>query len=170
MVFQGGNAIGSGVLGAVAEHVGLSPTLLIATVGLGLGPLLGLRYRFRTIAPRELLPAGDWPAPHVIEPDGHVGPVMVTVEYRPREGRHDELLAALREARFSRRRTGAIRWRVWRDAADPNRIIEQFVVASWQEHLRQGERVTERDQKRLDTIRALTEPEHPVSTTHWLSP
>ena len=95
---------------------------------------------------------------------------MVMIEYRPREGDRAELLAALRAARFSRRRTGASRWRVWQDASAPTRIIEQFVVASWQQHLRQGERVTARDQHRLDAIRALTEPDHPARVTHWLTP
>ena len=95
---------------------------------------------------------------------------MVSVEYCPREGLTGELLAALEAARFSRRRTGAIDWRVWQDADEPNRIIEQFVVASWSEHLRQHERVTVRDQERLDTIRALTDPAHPTTVTHWLIP
>jgi hypothetical protein len=44
------------------------------------------------------------------------------------------------------------------------------VVASWDEHLRQHERVTQRDQDRLDRIRALTDPAHPVTVTHWLTP
>ena len=58
----------------------------------------------------------------------------------------------------------------WRDASDPGRILEQFVVASWDEHLRQHERVTQRDQARLDRVRALTDPDHPVTVTHWLTP
>ena len=95
---------------------------------------------------------------------------MVTVEYRPRAGLEDELLAALRDARFSRRRTGASAWRVWQDAADPDRILEQFVVASWDEHLRQHDRVTVHDQERLDKIRAMTDPDHPATVTHWLTP
>jgi transmembrane secretion effector len=44
------------------------------------------------------------------------------------------------------------------DAADPSRIVEQFVVASWDQHLRQHQRVTVRDQQRLDKIRAMTDP------------
>lgn len=83
---------------------------------------------------------------------------MVTVEYWSREGHADDLFVALEEARFSRRRTGASGWRIWQDAGDPLRIVEQFVVASWSEHLRQHERVTVRDQRRLDAIRALTDP------------
>ena len=44
------------------------------------------------------------------------------------------------------------------------------MVASWDERLRQHERVTQRDQDRLDAIRALTDPAHPVTVTHWLTP
>jgi hypothetical protein len=120
--------------------------------------------------PQELLPAGDWPAPALAEGDTPQGPIMVTVEYWPREGMDDALLVALQEARFSRRRTGASAWRVWRDANDPNRIVEQVVVATWQEHLRQHERVTLRDQGRFDKIRSLTDSNHPTTVTHWLTP
>ena len=59
---------------------------------------------------------------------------------------------------------------MWQDAADPSRIIEQFVVASWAEHLRQHDRVTGRDQERLNQIRALTDPSHPTTVTHWVTP
>jgi hypothetical protein len=58
----------------------------------------------------------------------------------------------------------------WQDATDPDRIVEQFVVASWDEHLRQHERVTLRDAERLAKIRAMTDPGHPVIVTHWLTP
>ena len=170
IVFQGGNAVGSAVMGITAQRIGLSLTLLAAAAGLALGPIAGLRYRFQAIPPQELLPAGDWPQPHLAAGHAPAGPVMVTVEYRPREGLHDDLLAALEDARFSRRRTGASAWRAWQDAADPSRIVEQFVVASWDEHLRQHQRVTARDQQRLDKIRAMTDPGYPPTVTHWLTP
>jgi quinol monooxygenase YgiN len=94
--------------------------------------------------------------------------VSVTVEYRPQPGSRDTLLAALRDARFSRRRTGATTWRLWQDPADPDRILEQFVVASWDEHLRQHERVTRRDADRFTRIRAMTG--QPPVVTHWITP
>ena len=99
VVFQGGGAIGTVAFGVAAQHAGLSPALLAAAAGLALSPLAGLRYRFLTIPPQDLVPG-----------------------------------AALRDARFSRRRTGASSWRVWQDSGEPGRILEQFVVASWQEH------------------------------------
>jgi MFS family permease len=169
IVFQGGNAVGSAVLGLLAQHLGLSPTLLITAIGLALGPLAGLRYRFQVIPPQQLLPAGDWPAPVLADGEAPgAGPVMVSIEYRPQAGQEASLLAALRDARFSRRRTGAIEWRVWQDSAQPGRVIEQFVVASWEDHLRMHDRITARDQARYDAIRAMTT--QPVTVTHWLTP
>ncbi len=88
----------------------------------------------------------------------------------PQPGRANDLLVALEGTRFSRWRTGASGWRVWQDAADPNRIVEQFMVASWAEHLRQHEPVTIHDQERLDAVRAMTDPRHPTTVTHWLTP
>jgi MFS family permease len=173
IVFQGGNAIGSAVLGIMAEHAGLSVTLVVAAIALGVGPLVGLGFPFQQIPPASLVPAGDWPVPQVVDVADAArpaGPVTITVEYRPGPGRRDDLIAALRAARFSRRRTGAIAWRVWQDAADPDRVVEQFTVASWDEHLRQHERVTRRDTERLDRIRAMADPDHPAVVTHWLTP
>jgi MFS family permease len=169
VVFQGGSAIGSAVLGIAAEHAGLSPVLAIAAAGLALGPLAGLRWRFQPIRPDELLPAGDWPQPHLAPTEEPEGPVLVTVVYRAQPGQEDDLVATLRQARFSRRRTGATSWRTWQDSADPGRVLEQFVVASWDEHLRQHERVSRRDQGRLDRVRALTDAEQPPTVTHWLT-
>jgi hypothetical protein len=169
VVFQGGNAIGSAVMGVAAEHAGLSPVLAIAAAGLALGPLAALRWRFQPIKPDELLPAGDWPQPHLAAAEPGDGPVMVTVVYRAQPGREEDLVAALRQTRFSRRRTGAISWRAWQDSGDPGRVLEQFVVASWDEHLRQHDRVTRRDQDRLDRVRALTDPGRPPAVTHWLT-
>jgi hypothetical protein len=65
IVFQGGNTVGSAVMGITAQRIGLSLTLLAAAAGLALGPIAGLRYRFQAIPPQELLPAGDWPQPHL---------------------------------------------------------------------------------------------------------
>jgi hypothetical protein len=172
IVFQGGNAIGSAVLGLIAVRAGLPATLILVAVALGLGPLAGLWFRFQQIPPTALLPAADWPAPQIADGQDAAagGPVMVSVEYRSAPGQRDALIAALEDARFARRRTGATAWRVWCDAADPDRVVEEFVVASWDEHLRQHERVTRRDAGRFDQIRAMTDPAHPPVVTHWLTP
>ena len=93
IVFQGGNAIGSAVMGITAERVGLSPTFLAAGLALALGPLVGLRYRFQSIPPDELRPTGDWPEPVLAPEESPGGPVMVTVEYWLRDGQATMLFA-----------------------------------------------------------------------------
>lgn len=170
IAFQGGTALGSAAMGIAAQHAGLAPTLIAAAVGLVLGPLAGLRYRFQSIAPEELLPAGDWPQPNLAAGEPVSGPIMVSIDYWPRSGVEGDFLIAIEDARFARRRTGASSWRVWRDGEHPERFVEQFVVASWQEHLRQHGHVTKRDEERFDRIRALTDPERPSTVTHWLTP
>jgi MFS family permease len=172
IVFQGGNAVGSALFGLMAQQAGLTVTFAVVAGGLCLGPLAGLRFPFQQIPPAELLPAGDWPAPGDIQAGSErelSGPVMVSIEYRAREGMRDALIAALRDARHSRRRSGAISWRTWHDTADPDRILEQFIVASWDEHLRQHERVTRRDADRQHKIRALSDTARPAVVTHWLT-
>jgi hypothetical protein len=80
------------------------------------------------------------------------------------------VVEALYAGRHSRRRTGAISWRVWRDAADPGLVLEQFVVGSWAEHLRQHARVSRRGQQRLDEINSMTDSSQPTTVTHWVAP
>jgi Transmembrane secretion effector len=131
--------------------------------------LAGLRLPFKDISPADLLPAGDWPSPPHLSTTGTDGPVQVTIEYRPRPGLEQELIRALHAGRRARLRTGAVSWRVWRDSSDPGHVLEQFVVGSWDEHLRQHERVSRRDQERLEEIKAMTDPNRPTTVTHWLA-
>ncbi|MFY9847100.1 MAG: MFS transporter [Trebonia sp.] len=168
MVFQGGGAVGSAIMGLIAERAGLSVALTIAAAGLALSPLAGLVWRFRSIPPETLLPAGDWPAPVLAPDQTPEGPVLVGIQYRARPGLEDQLMTALQQTKDGRRRTGAISWRAWHDASDPGRVLEEFVVASWDDHLRQHERVTKREQAHLERVRELTDPDHPV-VTHWLA-
>jgi hypothetical protein len=161
-------AIGSALVGIAASVANVDAVLLVVAVALALGPLVALLKPFPQIAANELQPACDWPLPSVAG-DGATGPVMVTIEYRAADGQGDALLAALAGVRLARRRTGAILWQAWRDAAAPERVLEQFVVGSWDDHLRQHARFTTRDQARLDAVRALTDPDGEPLVTHWLA-
>jgi hypothetical protein len=170
VVFQGGGALGSAAFGVTAQSAGLTDALLAAAVGLALVALAGVWLPFKAISVAQLLPAGDWPEPRLLGASDSDAPVLVTLEYHPRPGLEHELVEALRAARHARRRTGAVSWRVWRDAAEPGHILEQFVVSSWDEHLRQHERISSNDQQRLDEIAAMTDPGQPTKVTHWLAP
>jgi MFS family permease len=170
VIFQGGGALGSAAFGVIAQNAGLTAALLAAAIGLALVTLAGVWLPFKAISPGDLLPAGDWPDPHLVSASATGGPVLVTVEYWPAPGRERDVIDALRAGRHARRRTGAVSWRAWRDAADPGHVLEQFVVGSWDEHLRQHERVSRRDLQRLEAIEAMTDPSRPTTVTHWLAP
>jgi hypothetical protein len=69
--------------------------------------------------------------------------------------------------RRSRRRTGASSWRLWRDIATPERHVESFTVVSWEDHLRQRERVSAADQDRSRRIETLLSS--PPQITHLVA-
>ena len=118
----------------------------IAAAGLALGPLAGLRWRFRPIPPGGACCRRRLAAPQLATGETPEGPVLVTSSTGRWPGTRTSCWPPCEDHRFSRRRTGATSWRAWQDGAEPGRILEQFVVASWDEHLRQHERVTKRDQ------------------------
>lgn len=170
IVFQGGNAIGSALLGIAAQQTGLTTTLIITAGGLLLAPLAAIRFPLRPIDPSQLLPAGDWPTPIVtLDDDLDSGLVLVNVDYHPLGGHEDELMTTLAELRYSRRRTGASSRRVWRALDRPDMFIESFMVASWEEHLRQHERVTVADRDRQRCVQALVDPQHPPAVHHLIA-
>jgi hypothetical protein len=147
----------------------LSPDALLAVGSIGMAAVtLLLAYAHVTAVAAVALVVGGacWVLALDQTPEG---PVLVSIQYRARPGLEDQLMTALQQTKNSRRRTGAISWRAWHDASDPGRVLEEFVVASWDEHLRQHERVTKREQAHLERVRELTDPDHPVTVTHWLA-
>jgi len=101
----------------------------------------------------DLTPWTPWQAPVLGAESGLDGPVLVTVEYDvPPQGVAD-FLAAMRELGRIRRRDGASRWGICRDLEIPGRYLETFVVGSWDEHLRQHERMTQADRNIQQRLR-----------------
>jgi hypothetical protein len=146
LVFQGGLAIASALWGGVALGLGLPATLTVAAVGLTLVPLAGLRWPLAPVEAADRSPAGHWPEPRVagLAPVPS-GPVLVSVTYRVAPADAQAFIARMRELRRVRLRDGAVDWVLERDLADPERFVEEFHVRSWQEHLRQHERLTQAD-------------------------
>jgi hypothetical protein len=64
----------------------------------------------------------------------------------------EAFLLALEKVGSERRRDGAYRWGVYEDTAEQGRFVETFVVASWIEHLRQHERVTNADRLQEEVV------------------
>jgi MFS family permease len=170
LIFQGGTAIGSAFFGLVAEWVGTPAALGLAALGLLLGLTSALRWRLRTGEHLDLTPSAHWPEPAVaIEPEPEEGPVLVTIEYRIDPGRGQEFVRVMERLGRSRRRSGASRWGVFHDAADPGRYLEAYIVGSWVEHLRQHERVSVAEKELQERVHAFLVSETPPVVSHFVS-
>jgi MFS family permease len=168
LTIQGGTAAGSALWGTVAQHAGVRWALGAAAGALVVSTLVARRFKLAWGERLDLRTSGHWPEPTlVIEPRPEQGPVLVTAEYRVPEENADEFTEAMRRVGRTRRRTGAHRWGLFRDPSDPERFLETFVVSSWEEHLRQHQRVTASDKRAQDAALALTEGEPVV--THQVS-
>jgi predicted MFS family arabinose efflux permease len=153
-VMFGAMSLGSMAWGQVATHIGLQATHIVAAAGLVVALLALRRWKLQTGAGVDLNPSMHWPAPVLAQDvDGDRGPVLVTVEYRINPADRASFLDALARLSDQRLRDGAFEWNVFEDAAEPGRIVETFLIASWLEHMRQHERVTHegRDLQERDT-------------------
>lgn len=168
LVMQGGMALGGLLWGWAAGRFTLETTLAAAGVLTALNVLLARTHPL----PRQDVDMAQWihwPEPPLAErPSEHSGPVLVTVEYVIEPGRAPEFAAAMADVRRLRRRDGATDWGLYRDAADPSRVVEVFVVDSWTEHLRQHERSTLADREIEGRARAFHVAVQPPVVRHLI--
>jgi MFS family permease len=156
LTYMGSMALGSAAWGLLAGRLGLSATLVIAAALLAAGAALALRWRLGPIEGLDLRPRRDWAQPVVSEDvEPRTGPVLVTLEYRVRPERQADFLQLLHRYGRLRRRDGALRWGVFRDSARPDVLVETFLADTWEDHLRQHERMTVSDQALDRRLRSL---------------
>jgi hypothetical protein len=171
IVFMGGQGIGSLVWGAVATWLTATDGILIASVLLALTTATLVRWSLpASLGTLDRTVVVPWAEPSlVLAPDPDDGPVVVEVVYvlDAEAGREPAFLEAMSAVERTRRRTGALRWSLLRDAADASRWVEIFEVASWSEHLRQHTaRTTGADAEVIRTAAALSRV--PVHATHFV--
>jgi MFS family permease len=170
LVSQGGLAGGSATWGLVAERYGERTALLAAAALLVLGVVAALRWPLRTGEHLDLRPSQHWPEPELaLDLAASDGPVLITVEYRVAQADQAAFYQAMAAVEIIRRRDGAQRWRLFRDAADAERLLETFLVASWAEHLRQHQRVTVADRELEDRALALQQPGTAPIISHFIA-
>ncbi len=166
MTMQGGLALGSIVWGAIAEKSSTVTALLIAAATMAASLPFLLRIHILTGALPDLTPyKPKRPVPVFATTHPEDGPVRLTVEYRVAPEARSAFTRAIYAMQGVRRRDGAIRWGIYRDAADPTQLTESFVMESWLEYLRSRERITAADAAVRDQVLALhTGPEPPRIT------
>jgi MFS family permease len=141
MALMGGAAAGSLLWGWVADWTSVATSVACASV-FGVVVLVALRrLTIEGGADPDFSPV---PLANTIEPPVGVepedGPVMVTVEYLIDPARAAEFAEVMQRTRRARLRQGALSWGLFRDAAQPSRVIEYFVDENWVEHQRRLER------------------------------
>jgi MFS family permease len=149
VVFQAAQALGAVVWGVVADLSSLTTALLVAAAVLALGAAVGLRSPMPDTTNLDRTPSAHWPAPQLMfSPDPADGPVLVTLTYEVPEDNAVAFTDAMRRVGRARRRTGALRWELFRDGNDVTRFVESYLVGTWAEHLRQHEnRLTGADRR-----------------------
>ena len=157
LVFQGALAGGSAAWGALAGRTGIQAALMWAGAGTIATTVLALFFRLPE-ATADLTPWAHWRTPNMLDQNSTIansGPILVTVEYDVEPQREAEFLQAMHGYERIRRRDGAYQWGIFRDLESPTRYIEEFLVDSWAEHLRQHERLTRADSQVTERIQSL---------------
>jgi MFS family permease len=167
-VFAGGQGIGAVAWGVLADRVGLVPTLVTAAVITGASAASVLVWPLRDSRHLNRDPAVYWSEPQLaVDPDPAAGPVVVTVTYPVGPENEAAFLDAMSQVRRSRMRTGAVQWGIFRDGENPERLVEMYVVPTWEEHLRQHTgRLTGADQEVEQRARSLADG--PAQVAHLL--
>ncbi|MFH8491003.1 MFS transporter [Streptomyces longisporoflavus] len=166
LVFQGGQALAAPLWGLLAQRLGLSSTLLIGGALLLAGAASLRRWPLRGTDGIDPTPSDHWPVPPLLfEPGPSDGPVLVSVSYRVAPGNGVAFTARMDQVARSRRRTGALSWGLYQDGREPDRFVENYLVASWAEHLAQHHgRLTRTDRRHEEYARELLAA--PPEVTH----
>jgi hypothetical protein len=166
LVLSGGVALGSAAWGALAE-VSLTASHLVAAGVMILSLTTSRRWLLGSVTGMDLRMAPIDDPTVTIVPHPTDGPVLVTVMYNVPSEDVKTFADAMRVVERHRRRTGAYRWGLFRDLAEPDQFIETFVVESWGEHLRQHRRSTVNSERFLDPVSRYLGPA--PAAAHYLS-
>ena len=167
--FFGSMSAGSLLWGQVASTWGVSTALLAAATGAVLAIPAVRAARLGAADDIDLSPSMHWPEPILTPGEPPDGPVLISIEYRIAAGSVEPFRASMAELARSRKRAGAYRWSLMRDAADPHRHVESWWEPSWLDHRRHHRRVTEEDRKLQAHVAALLVPGTEPDVSHLVS-
>jgi MFS family permease len=169
VVFQAGMAIGSTLWGWLAARQGIPVAFIAASGVLFAGIGVTRRFTLREAPAAETTPSLLWPLPEALtQPHPEDGPVLISIEYRIDPERADEFLGVMHRLGVARKRDGAMRWGIFGDMSDPARYLENFIVESWAEHLRQHSRLTVADKIEVDLAHSFHTGAQPPRESHLL--
>lgn len=164
MTFQGGLALGSVLWGAVAQHYSTRVAFIAAACGMAASLPFTSRIHILKGSLPDLTPYKFKRKLPALDPEE--GPVRISIDYTIPPENYEEFSHVIHELKGVRLRDGAVRWGIYRDAADPTHLNETFIMESWLDYLRSRERNTAADQAIRDRVWALHRGEGPPRITH----
>ncbi len=164
LAFVGILPIGSIIAGVLADRIGAGGADIVMSsgaivLGLFVAPLLGIPALNDVETPDF---TEDRAFIEHVETEG--GPVLIMNTWQVDTSDLAEFLDVMNEIRLVRLRTGAYRWRLYRDTADPHRLTELFLTVSWNEHLAQHRRIDDSSAAMLRKARTFDRGDGPTST------
>jgi MFS family permease len=170
MVSQAAMALGGAVWGAAAATAGVIPTFLIAgilailvmaVVHVGLQKRLSIDFT----ADLNLEPAAVTIFSHDLDPmrlsQARDNPVSVTTEFAVNPTDRAQLFELLGEVRLIYLRNGVYSWHLYENLSRENQFQMEVVAPSWNEYLRQRERMTKDEKVVFDKLSSLRTDPHP---------
>jgi len=166
-----GIALGSALWGKLATEASVPAAYAGGALVIVVTVALAWHWRFDRIAEVDLRPAPmAAPEARLVDDEDSGSPALVVVAYQVRPEVEDEFLRALRLVGRVRRRTGATDWSVYRDADRPHRFIETFVLATWDEHMRQHQRRTVTDLELQQELHQFLQDGTEPTAKHYVAP
>ncbi len=166
--FVGVLPLGSILAGWVAESIGAdNANIVFGLAGTAIGFLVAPLLRIPELGNVETpeFEEGRQQPDHVVTVGG---PVLITTNWDVDRDRLAEFIDIMQEVRLVRLRTGAYRWRLYRDASNPHRLTELFLTVSWEEHLAQHRRIDDASAAVLLKARSFDSKGRP-STVHRIA-
>lgn len=143
-----GISLGAWMWGVVAHNFGTGTALVLSGACLGLAALLGLRMPIPNVA-SPIHPMENERA----DPDtrlaitGRSGPIVIEIDYRVPEDQARPFYAVMQQLRSARTRSGAFEWSLARDISDPELWTERYHCPTWEDYMRQRNRLSANDEK-----------------------
>jgi len=166
--FVGILPLGSILAGWLADRIGAAGAEIVLSSGaVVLGVIIAPLLRIPTLADVET-PEFTEHREDVNHVYAEGGPVLIMNTWQLDGDDLTDFLVVMNEVRLVRLRTGAYRWRLYRDTTNPHRLTELFLTISWNEHLAQHRRIDDASAAIIRRARAFDRNDHPT-TTHLVA-
>jgi len=166
---QASLALGSVLWGALASAAGTRVALAASAATMLLLHVVTYRVKVALGSEAEVTPGFQLPEiATAIKPHPDDGPVLIQVEYQVDPHRRADFLLAMQAVEPTRRRNGAVSWRVFRDLGEEGRFVERFIIDSWAEYVRLRTRATVADRLTHTALEEFQRSDIPIRVSRFI--